>query len=279
MKISKKLLSVAGAGAVCAVACISAEKIYIRKQSEKYNLITLDTLALPEPVSGPAFEGDAELSEVTVHYTVYGDRGHDLVLVHGNRGDKNSLSEAARYLARDYKVYVTESRCHGQSSDPGEISYELMAKDLKEFIEAMGMEKPYLVGHSDGAINALTVAYMYPGLLAGVISCGANSAPKALKPYFTTGVKIAELFRPDKLNRMMLTLPQMNEKLLSQITCPAYIVAGENDIMHLSDTVFIRDSIKNSKIAIIKSADHCSYISADGKQAYVLVKEFFDSLV
>lgn len=279
MKKGKKTLVAAGCIALAAAVGIVGWKAYIRKESEKYNLITLDTSVLPEPVCEPALEADIELSEVTMHYAVYGDKGRDLILVHGNGGSKDSLKEAAQYLANDYKVYVTESRCHGQSSDPGEISYDLMAKDLKEFIEAMGLEKPYLMGHSDGGINALTLAYTYPDLLGGFISCGANTTPATFKPYFTIAVKASDLFKPDKLNDMMLTLPQMNEELLSKITCPAYIVAGEKDIMWLSDTVFIHESIKDSKIAIIKDGDHSSYISNDGKQAYILAKEFFDSLV
>ena len=48
--------------------------------------------------------------------------------------------------------------------------------------------------------------------------------------------------------------------------------------MWLSDTVFIHECIKDSKIAIIKGADHSSYISQNGKQAYSLAKEFFGSL-
>jgi pimeloyl-ACP methyl ester carboxylesterase len=115
-------------------------------------------------------------------------------------------------------------------------------------------------------------------LLGGFISCGANTTPDAFKPYFTIAVKVNDIFNPNKLNDMMLTLPQMNEELLSKITCPAYIVAGEFDIMWLSDSVFIHESIKDSKIAIIKGADHSSYISQDGKQAYVLANDFFSTI-
>ena len=142
----------------------------------------------------------------------------------------------------------------------------------------MNLTKPFLMGHSDGGINALTVAYTYPDLLGGFISCGANTTPETFKPYFTIGVKVLDIFKPDKLNDMMLTLPQMNEELLSKITCPAYIVAGEFDIMWLSDSVLIHESIKDSKIAIIKGGDHSSYISQDGKQAYVLAKDFFSTI-
>lgn len=277
MKKAKKYLKAVGCVALATVIGAGIWQIYVRQASKDYNLITLDEPDIA-PVATAPIEDDIKLSEMTMHYAVYGDGGYPLILVHGNGGSKESLKEAAEYLASDYKVYVIESRCHGQSSDPGVISYDLMAKDIKEFIEAIGLEKPYLMGHSDGGINALTVAYTYPDLLGGFISCGANTTPDTFKPYFPLGVRILNMTKPDKLNDMMLTLPQMNAELLSKITCPAYIVAGEYDIMWLSDSVFIHECIPNSKIAIIKGANHSSYISQNGKQAYTLAKEFFDSL-
>ena len=277
MKKSKKILKAVGCVALSAVIGAGIWQVYVRQASKNYNLITLDEPDIAA-IATPAEEFDIELSDMTMHYAVYGDQGYPLILVHGNGGSKDSLKEAAEYLASDYKVYVIESRCHGQSSDPGVISYDLMAKDIKEFIEALGLEKPYLMGHSDGGINALTVAYTYPDLLGGFISCGANSTPDTFKFYFPLGVRIFNLMKPNKLNDMMLTLPQMNSELLSKITCPAYIVAGEYDIMWLSDSVFIHESIPGSKIAIIKGANHSSYISQNGKQAYTLAKNFFDTL-
>lgn len=278
MKKGKKALKIISSVALAVVVGAGIWQIGVHQQSKKYNMITLDTSNVPSPVTTPVKEDDIQLSEVKMHYVVYGEKGHPVILVHGNGGSKESLKEAATYLANDFTVYLIESRCHGQSSDPGVISYELMAKDIKEFIEAMKLEKPYLMGHSDGGINALTVAYTYPDLLGGFISCGANTTPDTLKPYFTIAVKVNDIFNPNKLNDMMLTLPQMNKELLSQITCPAYIVAGEFDIMWLSDSVLIHESIKDSKIAIIKGADHSSYISQDGKQAYVLAKDFFSTI-
>ena len=278
MKKGKKALKFIGSVALAVVVGAGIWQVAVHQQSKKYNMITLDTSNVPSPVTNPVKEDNIQLSEMKMHYAVYGEKGHPLILVHGNGGSQNSLKEAATYLANDYTVYVIESRCHGQSSDPGVISYDLMAKDIKEFVEAMKLEKPYLMGHSDGGINALTVAYTYPDLLGGFISCGANTTPDTLKPYFTIGVKVLDVFKPNKLNDMMLTLPQMTTEMLSKITCPAYIVAGEFDIMWLSDSVLIYESIPGSKIAIIKGADHSSYISQNGKQAYVLAKDFFSAI-
>lgn len=243
---------------------------------QKYNPITLDTSSVPAPIEEPAADSFIQLSEVNMHYRIYGGGKPPLVLIHGNGGSVNSLKEAASYLANDFTVYLPESRCHGQSSDPGEISYELMASDIKEFIEVMGLTKPVVMGHSDGGINAITLAAMYPDIPGAIISAGANSHPKTFKPYFPLGVAIKNIFAPDKLNDIMLTLPDFTPEYLSRITCPAYIVGGQFDIMWISDTVYIAENIKGSDMAVIKGADHSSYISRDGKQAYVLATDWLN---
>ena len=237
---------------------------------QKYNAITLDTSRVPTPVEEPETDDFVQLSQVRMHYRVYGKGKPPLVLIHGNGGSVNSLKEAALYLANDFTVYLPESRCHGQSSDPGEISYELMAKDIKEFIDAMGLKKPVVMGHSDGGINAITLASMYPDVPGAIISTGANSHPKTFKLYFPLGVAIKNLFAPDKLNDMMLTLPDFTPEYLGRITCPAYIVSGQFDIMWISDTVYIHENIKGSDMAIVSGASHSTYMSQDGKKAYVL---------
>lgn len=248
----------------------------VRAESKKYNLISLDTSSLPEPLSAPDEESDIELNDFTMHYVRYGKGEKTVILIHGNASSHKRLAELASYLGNNYTVYVPDSRCHGESTDPGVISYKLMAKDVSEFIDEMKIEKPYIMGHSDGGIIALTFASMYPDKSAGIISCGANSRPETFKPYFTIGVKISDMFRHDKLNDMMLTLPDFTKEDFAKIKVPTYIVAAEYDIMWLSDSVYIHSAIENSKIAIIKSGSHSSYMTADGKQGYVLAMKCLD---
>ena len=253
-----------------------AMQVEVRVDPEKYNLITLDVSSLPTPVTEPETDAYIQLSEVNMHYQVYGHGKKPLILIHGNGGSVLSLSSAASYLANDYTVYVTESRCHGKSSDPGVISYDLIAKDIVEFAGKLNIEKPIVMGHSDGAIVAIAIAANYPDFPSAIISCGANSNPSTFWPYFTIGVFLSNIYHEDKLNDMMLTQPDFTADYLAKITCPAYIVSGEFDIMKLSDTVFLHESIKGSDIAVIKKGDHSSYISRDGRQAYVLAKNWLD---
>lgn len=275
----KKALKIIICTIAAVVVILGAWQISVHIRSSKYDFITLDTTALPQPAAEPSFDGFVQLSEVNMHYRIYGEKGKKpLLLIHGNGGSCASLEEAATYLANDYTVYVPESRCHGQSSDPGEITYKLMAKDINEFCGKLKIKKPYIMGHSDGGINALTVACEYPDLPGAIISCGANSVPSTFKPYFTLMVKFNNLIHKDKLNDLMLTLPDFTKEDFAKIKCPSYIVAGEFDIMWLSDNVYIADCIENSKFSIIKWANHGSYMSQDGGQAYALAKSFFDTL-
>lgn len=272
MKIISGIMSIFTALSIFASGIGAQIDVLIKP--EKYNVITLDTSSLPSPIEAPDVDAFIQLSEVKMHYQVYGEGKKPLILIHGNGGSVNSLHEAATYLANDYTVYVTESRCHGQSSDPGEISYSLMAKDIVEFIKAMELEKPYIMGHSDGGMIAITIAAEYPDVPGAIISCGSNSDPDMFVPYFPIGVKIENLFKPDKLNDMMLNLPHWDKEYLGKITCPTYVVCGQYDIMWLTDTVFIHESINGSDMAVIKNANHGSYMSKDGKQAYILATQW-----
>ncbi|MBR5618140.1 MAG: hypothetical protein IKW76_00230, partial [Clostridia bacterium] len=51
---------------------------------EKYNAVTLEATDLPAPVTQPQADTFVRLSEVNMHYRVYGSGKAPLILVHGN---------------------------------------------------------------------------------------------------------------------------------------------------------------------------------------------------
>lgn len=278
----KKLKKAAVCAACVILAAGTAAGVYFISArisaGESNNLKELDVKGVPAPAQCADYEADVALSEIKMHYAVYGEdeRKKPLVLIHGNACSHKTIESAALYLANDFTVYSIDSRCHGESTVTPELSYELMAEDTKEFIDAKKLEKPYIVGHSDGGIIALMLASKYPDSVSAVVSCGANSNPDGLKQYFIEKVKLSNKTNPSVLNDIILTQPDLNRALLSKIKCPVYIVAGEHDLVKLSDTDYLHKNIKNSKEAIIKNADHSSYILGDGKKAYRLVKDFVD---
>ncbi|MBO4538893.1 MAG: alpha/beta hydrolase, partial [Clostridia bacterium] len=105
---------------------VSLNYIVIRLQSKKYDLIDMDPVA--DRGVEPDEEGYEQLSEMTMHYLKFGHGEKALILIHGNGGSAYSLTNIAGYFADKYTVYCVADRCQGKSSDPGVISYELMAK-------------------------------------------------------------------------------------------------------------------------------------------------------
>ena len=224
MKKKKVLIGLIAALLVVGIA-VGSYFIVVRVQSKEYNLIDLKETDLPQKQEAVE-DGYVQLSMVKMHYVRYGEGAQPVVLIHGNGGSCDSLKELAQYLANDYSVYCIDSRCQGKSSDPGVITYDLMATDVYEFIQQKTTVKPYVLGHSDGGIVALSLASLYPDDVAAVVSCGANSHPDKFKWYFTFGVKVMNLFHKDKLNDLMLELPDFTPEYLARITAPTYVVAG-----------------------------------------------------
>lgn len=82
-----------------------------------------------------------------------------VVLVHGYGGDKNSWLFVQEPLAADRTVYALDLPGHGESSkDVGDGSAGALADTVVAFLDAVGVSRAHLVGHSLGGAVALLVA-------------------------------------------------------------------------------------------------------------------------
>ena len=66
MKNSKKILTAVGCVALTAIIGAGIWQVAVRQQSKNYNLITLNTENLPQPVAGAVEENDVELKPVKI---------------------------------------------------------------------------------------------------------------------------------------------------------------------------------------------------------------------
>lgn len=89
-----------------------------------------------------------------------------LVLAHGVTDQGTCWHQLAEDLEADYDVIMMDAYGHGKSSrvDP-KLRFDL-SEDLHDFILALGLEKPGVIGHSMGAAAAAGFAARYPDLLA-----------------------------------------------------------------------------------------------------------------
>ncbi|MCI0751336.1 MAG: alpha/beta fold hydrolase [Flammeovirgaceae bacterium] len=104
-------------------------------------------------------------------------QGQPILILHGLLGSSDNWLTQAKLLAENYKVYFLDQRNHGQSPHSDEHTYDLMAEDLKEFIDSHQLNTPIIIGHSMGGKTAMRFVSKYPQQVNVLIV--VDIAPKA----------------------------------------------------------------------------------------------------
>ena len=95
--------------------------------------------------------------------------GDPVVLVHGFGGDKNSWLFVQQPLAEERTVHALDLPGHGASSkDVGDGSLATLTDTVVGFLDALGIERAHLVGHSLGGAVVAAVAKAAPGKVASL---------------------------------------------------------------------------------------------------------------
>lgn len=95
--------------------------------------------------------------------------GDPLMILHGLFGFSDNWQTHAKKLAEYYRVIVVDLRNHGRSDWSDEFSYEIMADDVVELCDDLGLEDLILVGHSMGGKVAMQVAAKREELLEKLV--------------------------------------------------------------------------------------------------------------
>ena len=88
-----------------------------------------------------------------------------LVFAHGITDNGLCFLPIAEQVAGGFEIILYDARGHGKS-DPSRPNTTFLdrANDLKGLIDALGLKKPGLIGHSMGAVTVALCAGMYPSL-------------------------------------------------------------------------------------------------------------------
>ena len=109
------------------------------------------------------------LNGLSFHCRDWGGSGQPVVLLHGLASTCHIWDLVAPILADDYAVVALDQRGHGLSAKP-DYGYDFatVGGDLLALINAMGMERPLIVGHSWGGDVALEFAVANPDVVMGL---------------------------------------------------------------------------------------------------------------
>jgi len=93
-----------------------------------------------------------------------------VVLAHGITDNGLCWNRLAGALAQNYEVVTFDARGHGLSeANPPDFTIESHAADLAGLVNALGLEKPVMIGHSMGASNVALAATTYSDMATAVI--------------------------------------------------------------------------------------------------------------
>ena len=107
-------------------------------------------------------------------YVEQGDRdGPALLLLHGYTDSHRSFDLLRPHLPENWRVIAMTQRGHGRSDKP-ESGYAVadMAADVPALLDALGIDRAIVVGHSMGSAVALHAAASYPNRVAGLVLIG-----------------------------------------------------------------------------------------------------------
>jgi non-heme chloroperoxidase len=112
---------------------------------------------------------------VSLHYAEQGDQaGEAIVFLHGYSDSWFSFSRILPLLSPEYHAFALTERGHGESDKP-ECCYTVddFAADVDAFMDAVGIGKATLVGHSGGSFMAQRVALSYPHRVGRFVLIGS----------------------------------------------------------------------------------------------------------
>jgi len=230
-----------------------------------------------------------EVRGIKMYTETYG-QGEPLLLLHGNGGSISAFAGTIPYFSKKYKVIAVDSRAHGKTIDPSDsLSFEQMADDFSALLDKMHIDSAYVIGWSDGGIDALVLAMRHPGKVIKLASTGANLTPDSLGLMPDVWKDMVKQYNSDK-DKPRTTAKEKNDwkifmldydqphipfSALKAIKCPALIIGGDHDLIPIEHTVKIYQAIPRAYLWIVANSGHGTLIEhRDAFNAFV--DDFFE---
>jgi pimeloyl-ACP methyl ester carboxylesterase len=214
--------------------------------------------------------------------TWYEERGEGfpLLLMHGGTATAENLAHQLPAFAARYRVLTPERRAHGHTHDvAGPLTFDAMMEDTVAFMDALGIERAHMVGHSDGGILAMLLASEHPDRVGAIVPIGGSAHPDGLEPellrqlrtmdpedWDATTIARHRAASPDgpghwatafdKIRAMWLTEPDIRAEQLGRIAAPTLFVAGDRDCILHEHTLWMFRSVPGAQLFIVPGTSH-----------------------
>jgi pimeloyl-ACP methyl ester carboxylesterase len=226
---------------------------------------------------------------IKMYAEVYGE-GKPLLLIHGNGGSISAFTATIPYFSKKYKVIAVDSRAHGKTIDAKDsLSFEMMADDFATLLDKMHIDSAYVIGWSDGGINALLLAMRHPEKVIKLASTGANLTPDSLGIIPSEWNGMVKRYNSDKdkprptatekndwkIFMLDYVQPNIPFAALKAIKCPSLIIGGDHDVIPIEHTVKIYQAIDRAYLWVVPNSGHPTLIQ-HRDDFNKLVNDFFE---
>ena len=249
-----------------------------------------------------------EANGLRVYYEVYGE-GEPLLLIHGGTVTSQSWASHLPAFTEHFRVFTPDSRGHGRTDNlTGELDYRVMADDVAALVSVLGLQRPLVLGYSDGGQIALELGMRYPGLARALVLGGAQfgfseAYLEALRALL--GITDGEEVEPEKLEReqpewvaflreahghvygpeywktyikqiasLWLTPLHYTSEDFAAVTDPVLILIGDRDEgASPEEAIELLRLLPNAELAVAPASDH-SFIEAKAGLFDALVLDF-----
>jgi pimeloyl-ACP methyl ester carboxylesterase len=224
------------------------------------------------------------VDDAKIYYETYGSGGTPLVLLHGGLyGYIEEFSGLIGELSKHRRVIAIATRGHGRSElGTKPFSYALFADDAFAVIRHETGEKVDVLGFSDGAVTAYTLAAAHPDLVLQLVAIGggrklADWTPKAQAEFKSAKPGDVERDSPqfvadrkklmpqpdrwgefvERLNTMWSGPVYVTDEQIRSIKVPTLIVAGDHDPYNqIAQFVELFQLLPNGELAVIPGCGH-----------------------
>jgi 3-oxoadipate enol-lactonase len=138
---------------------------------------------------------------IEIYYESHGT-GQPLVLISGIGYTNWQWHRMVPYLAGHFRVITFDNRGAGQSDKPeGPYSAHMLAADTVGLLDALGIEKAVIMGHSMGGFIAQALALEFPHTVEKLILCSTNFGGPRHVPVTPEAMKVLTDVSGDPLTR------------------------------------------------------------------------------
>ena len=149
-----------------------------------------------------------------------------------------------------------------------------MADDFSALLDTMHIAKTYVIGWSDGGINALLLAMRHPDKVIKLASTGANLWPDStalipslwadMKKEYQAKKNLVRTTAKEKNDWKIFMLdydqPNIAPSSLYAIQCPSLIICGDRDLITVDHTLTIYQHIAKAWLWVVPNSGHPTLI-------------------